>query len=262
MHQVLQTVDDMEKEDMEKIVICKNCGHQFQGRFCNICGQEADTGRIDWHVVLHHLPHAFFHTDNGLLHTLKEMTTRPGHTIREYIQGKRVDHFNPFLFVILQGGFAVFLFATADVKLINTVIDLHAIESNHALLAHQYFLIPTFIMTFLFAVSDFFIYPEKKYIMPELVVSNIFQMGQLLALVILSFPLLYLQEVTKIDLGWQISLRSVIKGIMVVYFFYVRYQLYDAKRNYRVILKIALQVVGIYCLYHFVIERMLNAAFS
>ncbi|MHA4845305.1 DUF3667 domain-containing protein [Flavitalea antarctica] len=247
---------------MEKTVICKNCGHRFEGKFCNICGQEADTERVDWHEILHHLPHAFFHTDNGLLHTLKEMTVRPGHTIREYMEGKRVDHFNPFLFVILLGGFAVFLFATADVKLISTVVDLHAIESSHAILAHQYFLIPAFIMTLLFAITDYFIYREKKYIMPELIVSNIFQMGQLLALVILSFPLLYLQDAYKIDFGWQLELRSVIKAIMVVYFFYVRYQLYDAKNNPGVIVKIALQVLGIYCLYHFVIERLINAAFS
>jgi hypothetical protein len=247
---------------MEKIIVCKNCGHRFEGKYCNICGQDGDTKRIDWYEVFHHLPHAFFHTDYGLLHTLKEMTTRPGHTIREYMQGKRVDHFNPFLFIIILGSFAIFLFATAHVKLLNEEIDLAAMEVSHPVLAHKYFLIPVLIMTTLFAISDYFIYREKKYRMPELVVSNIFQIGQLLALIILCFPLLYLQQITKINLRWHIDLRTFIEGLMIVYFFYVRYQLYGAKGNYRLLIKIALQVIGVFSFYSFLIEPLLRSAFS
>jgi hypothetical protein len=66
---------------MEKTIACKNCNNQFEGIFCNMCRQPADTYRITWHEVIHHLPHAMFHTDKGLLHTVKEMTVRPGYTI-------------------------------------------------------------------------------------------------------------------------------------------------------------------------------------
>lgn len=50
---------------------------------------------------MHDFVHGVFHLDKGFLFTLKELFTRPGHSIREYIQGKRADHFNYFTFIIL-----------------------------------------------------------------------------------------------------------------------------------------------------------------
>lgn len=48
--------------------------------------------------------HIIFHIDKGILYTVKELALRPGHSIREYIQGKRVKHFNYLsLLVVLVG---------------------------------------------------------------------------------------------------------------------------------------------------------------
>lgn len=48
---------------------CKNCGHRFEGKFCNNCGQTADTNRINYHDLRHQLTHSLFHIDAGLLYT-------------------------------------------------------------------------------------------------------------------------------------------------------------------------------------------------
>ncbi|OAH73163.1 hypothetical protein AXA65_08850 [Chryseobacterium sp. FP211-J200] len=58
---------------------CKNCGHRFEGKFCNNCGQTADTNRINYHDLKHQLTHSLFHIDAGLLYTSKQLFIRPGH---------------------------------------------------------------------------------------------------------------------------------------------------------------------------------------
>lgn len=50
---------------------------------------------------MHDLVHGVFHLDKGFLFTMKELYTRPGHSIREFIQGKRANHFNYFTLLIL-----------------------------------------------------------------------------------------------------------------------------------------------------------------
>ena len=42
-----------------------------------------------------------FHLNKGFLFTVKEVVTRPGHSIREYIDGKGFNHFNYFTGFIL-----------------------------------------------------------------------------------------------------------------------------------------------------------------
>lgn len=72
-------------------------------KFCHECGQKTDTHRIDFHYFLHEVPHNIFHVDGGILFTLKELFTRPGHTIREYLEGKRQPHFKPIMLVLIMG---------------------------------------------------------------------------------------------------------------------------------------------------------------
>lgn len=81
---------------------CLNCGHSTEGKYCSNCGQKTSTRRFSLrHFFAHDLVHGVFHLDKGFLYTLRELFVRPGHSIREYIQGKRINHFNYFTTVIL-----------------------------------------------------------------------------------------------------------------------------------------------------------------
>ena len=84
---------------------CKNCGQHLilDQKFCHNCGQKADTHRIDYHFLIHEIQHSVFHVDKGIFFTIKELFTRPGHTIREYLDGRRQNHFKPVLFLIIAG---------------------------------------------------------------------------------------------------------------------------------------------------------------
>ena len=80
---------------------CKNCNHNFKGNFCNNCGQTANTHEINFTSIFHEIQHGIFHIDKGILYTSKELFRRPGHTIREYLNGKRVKHFKPFAYIFI-----------------------------------------------------------------------------------------------------------------------------------------------------------------
>ena len=83
------------------IINCKNCGHNFHGNYCPECGQSAHTERINSHFFLHDIPHSVLHIDKGFFYTFKELIVRPGHAIREYLDGKRVRHFRPLAYLLL-----------------------------------------------------------------------------------------------------------------------------------------------------------------
>lgn len=68
--------------------ICKNCDNTFEGNFCNNCGQSKDTHKLSMHYIWHDLQHGIFHFDNGIFYTIKNLLTKPGVSIREFIEGK------------------------------------------------------------------------------------------------------------------------------------------------------------------------------
>lgn len=91
------------------MITCKNCSHRFEGNFCNSCGQSAHTHEINLHYVIHEIQHGVVHIDRGFFFTIKELFTRPGNSIREYIEGKRVNHFKPLAFLLILSTAYAFL---------------------------------------------------------------------------------------------------------------------------------------------------------
>ncbi len=82
---------------------CKNCNNPINGNYCSNCGQSSETGKIDFHYLIHEVQHSILHVDKGILYTIKELVLRPGSTIRSYLSGKRVNYFKPFAFVFILG---------------------------------------------------------------------------------------------------------------------------------------------------------------
>lgn len=81
-------------------ITCLNCGSPVAGNYCNTCGQAASTHRFS----LKHIARDFarvVHVHQGIFFTLKELAIRPGHSIREFVEGKRVNHINYVTLLIL-----------------------------------------------------------------------------------------------------------------------------------------------------------------
>ncbi|MFF5380101.1 DUF3667 domain-containing protein [Pedobacter suwonensis] len=81
---------------------CLNCGAPVMQNYCANCGQKSTTHRYSIkHFIEHDFIHGVWHVDKGILFTLKSLFTRPGHSVREYIQGKRVPYFSFITLILL-----------------------------------------------------------------------------------------------------------------------------------------------------------------
>lgn len=104
---------------------CKNCSFEFEGKFCPKCGQKSKTGRITIRQVFNEARQHFIHFDQGFLYTVRELALRPGHSIREYIAGKRVKHVKPvkFMFWAAAINFLIMHFLRLDEDILKKVAE-------------------------------------------------------------------------------------------------------------------------------------------
>lgn len=79
---------------------CKNCSNQIIHNFCSECGQPAKLKRIDRHYISHEVLH-LLHFEKGFFYTAKNLITKPGNSIREFINENRNKHMKPVAFLIL-----------------------------------------------------------------------------------------------------------------------------------------------------------------
>lgn len=69
----------------------KNCPH---------CGHLEKPKRIDFHYIKHEIEHVL-HFEKGFLFTIKELLTKPGQSIREFISDDRNRLVKPIIFIIV-----------------------------------------------------------------------------------------------------------------------------------------------------------------
>lgn len=184
---------------MEKTTLCKNCNHRFHGNFCNHCGQAADTHKLSLHHIWHDLQHGLFHFDNGIFYTSKQLLTRPGNAIRDFINGKRVRYFKPLSFVIvlatLYGLLNHYLidksFDEQHIQTANDVVDAYEKVTrwifNHLAYA-------ALILTFTTTLASHLVFKKQGYNLAEHLVLNTYYRGLVLVIALLLFPLSYLSH--------------------------------------------------------------------
>lgn len=237
---------------------CKNCGNRFEGKFCNLCGQGADTYRITWKEILHHLPHALFHLDKGIFYSIKELAIRPGHTIREYLVGKRKHHFNPFLMLLLLTGLCSYLYVYLHFKTILASVRLDKLEIASPLIAHKYFALRTLFFCLLCSVGDYLFFYNKRYTLPEMMVANVFIFSQVTVFQLLYIPFLLLGEYFDINL----YLRILFVSLVLIYMFIARYQFYKAAGNNGLIARLALAVFTYFVIVMVIGQQLVQPAFE
>mgnify|MGYP002385056987 CR=1 FL=1 len=175
---------------------CKNCGTAFEGRFCNQCGQSAATHALNGHYLWHDVQHSLLHVDKGLLHTIKELFTRPGHMVREFIAGKRVQHFKPISLVLLLAGAYGFLYHTFHIDLVTDIAPSRSskVLSDAALnewMAAHYSLIILALLP-VASLASFLAFHKVGYNGVEHFVINAFITAQHVTVRLVFFPLLLL----------------------------------------------------------------------
>jgi len=196
-------------------ITCKNCNHIYKGQYCNNCGQTADTHKINAHFLWHDIQHGLLHFDEGIPYSLKQLFTRPGHSIREFIEGKRVRHFKPLSLVAVLGAFYGFLYHHYHIDLFSdsndSTLDLH--DYNEWMATH--FSWVTIATIPFYTLGTFIVFRKQGYNFFEFFVLNTFKAAQRLFVQVLTFPvLLYLNS--KGHAQWFSTLTYII-GVLLIF---------------------------------------------
>ncbi|PKL80708.1 MAG: hypothetical protein CVV25_03120 [Ignavibacteriae bacterium HGW-Ignavibacteriae-4] len=83
---------------------CNNCNTEVKENFCPNCGEAKELERIDGHYIMHEITHVL-HLEKGFLFTIRELITRPGENVKNYITNNRSRLVKPILFIILTSLF-------------------------------------------------------------------------------------------------------------------------------------------------------------
>ena len=196
-------------------ITCKNCGQIFKGHFCNNCGQASETHKINAHFLWHDIQHGLLHFDAGIPYSLKQLFTRPGHSIREFIEGKRIRHFKPLSLVAVLGALYGFLYHYFHIDLFSnsndSTIDLN--DYNEWMATH--FSWVTIATIPIYTFGTFIVFRKQGYNFFELFVLNTFKASQRLFVQVLTFPvLLYLKS--KGHAEWFSTLTYII-GVVLIF---------------------------------------------
>jgi len=177
--------------------ICKNCDQQFEGNFCNYCGQAADTHKVTMHFIWHDLQHGLFHFDKGIFYTIKQLLTRPGITIREFIDGKRVRHFKPLSFVVVLGTlyglfYHFFIDKIYDEKPINPNGNVIGVYETVVKWSTDHFAYSSLIMILINTVVSYFVFKKQGRNFAEHLVLNTFFTGLTLIVSFIFLSVIYI----------------------------------------------------------------------
>ena len=115
--------------------VCKTCGHEFHGWYCNVCGEKViepkdrKLGPVMGKVLI-----ATTISDNKFIKGLKYMVANPGFLSKEYVEGRRVNYMRPLqMFFILN--LIYFLFPI--LQLFNSTLNTQINVLPHARIARE-----------------------------------------------------------------------------------------------------------------------------
>lgn len=80
---------------------CLNCNTAYQGKYCSQCGQKANTAPISFKAIIGNILSGVMNINRGFLYNLKYITLAPRDTILGFLEGKRVQCYNPFQYAFI-----------------------------------------------------------------------------------------------------------------------------------------------------------------
>ena len=178
---------------------CLNCQNNANGKFCSNCGQPLDFKPLNFKYLFHEIQHGIFHLDSGFIYTIKELFSRPGDTISEYIHGKRARHFKPLLslvvllatlyllivnFLKLEVPEIINLTVKGDQGLFNDILEVNKWIAHH-------FVWTTILSIPVFSVVTYLIFKKANYNFVEHIVLNTFLACQKLTVRLVFIPAKY-----------------------------------------------------------------------
>ncbi|MBO0951601.1 DUF3667 domain-containing protein [Fibrella forsythiae] len=196
---------------------------------------------------MHEIQHGILHVDRGFFFTIKELFTRPGDSIREYIEGKRVDHFKPVAFLLILSTVYAFLSKPLnDSSFIESAImGFKSVPGNKNapntyvvidwILAHYAY--TSLLIIPIASLASYVAFVKSKYNYFQHLVLNSFQWGQTTVFHIVYLFITYL--INKNNPNYTLDYIEIAIGFLLTYWTY--YQFFDTMSSVR---KIALTLVS------------------
>jgi len=183
---------------------CKNCGNIITGDFCGNCGQKSKSQRINFSYLVGEIPNSIFQLNRGFFYTVKELLFRPGHTIREFLLGKRVQHYKPIGFLLLTTTIYVvtYYFLEKETFFYDMIGGMmegaeakdNPIDSSYLDFLHKYQIYLPLVILPLFSFSTYLAFSKSKYNYFEHLVINIYITGQQMLIYLLLGFLFYVNN--------------------------------------------------------------------
>lgn len=121
---------------------CLNCNSVFDGEFCPKCGQKASTSRFVPKEMILSVITSLIGGDNKFFITCRNLLTRPGHMVREYLLGKRASYYAPMsLLLFLVAVYAIVTYMLDDAVSPFDVLKLQLDKDNVATDSAQKFVL-------------------------------------------------------------------------------------------------------------------------
>ena len=198
-------------------ITCKNCHQLYTGHYCSNCGQPAETNKINFHYLWKDVRHDLLHYNQGITYTAKQLFTRPGHSIREFIEGKRVRHIKPISLVMLLATTYIALIHILNIEMFvktQEFVDTKSPINTGKLIGwlNDHFAWITLACIPLHTIGTNISFRKQGYNFVEYLVLNTYKASQKLYIAILFIPLYYYYSGTS-------TISTLSKTAMVIDFF-------------------------------------------
>ena len=223
---------------------CLSCNSITEGKFCSNCSQSLSTHRFSFqHVLQHDFIHGVFHFDKGFFYTIKELFTRPGHSIREYIQGKRTKHFNYFTTVIIVMTIGYFIKKWSQLDLVMLSEDKKHIEGFSKILK-DYSKFVIFLHIPIISFISFLVFKKSKQNYAENLVLNLYLLS---GIVIISFTVAFCMIFTddKAIFFYVNNIALILTVVYITIFYYQYFAVFYNKKNKILLLSVVVAILYI-----------------
>ena len=222
---------------------CLNCNSNIENNFCSVCGQKTTTHRFSLqHFFVHDFLHGVFHFDKGFPYTIKELFTRPGHSIREFIEGKRINHFNYFAFILVIIAIGHYIGSLSQINKHELYGSTYAAFQK---VAKEYYKIVSLAGIPLFALSSYLLFWRGKLNYTEHLVLNIYRLSAYLIMTtIFAFISLFYTNVPGLRiLNTGLAFSEI---IYTTWFFYQYFSVFGYKKWVLILKSISIAIILIF----------------
>ncbi|QHT69337.1 DUF3667 domain-containing protein [Rhodocytophaga rosea] len=80
---------------------CKNCTAEVEMNYCPVCGQKRTEQRVTFRKIYKEFLHDYLGFDSGIFYTTRNLLLRPGHTVNEYLAGRRKPYLKPLQYYLI-----------------------------------------------------------------------------------------------------------------------------------------------------------------